>query len=189
MYSRCLINSGFFFSIFLAGAENKLHWHEQQTKLCFLPRCKAKQANNHWDADHLPATKNRNFQQVALCHRTKTKYRLVDASPLHTNGILINYFFTALLKSSALLDRTACILNWCSVYLISQLGGAFLPQAKRWRHVGQHLIHVIVMDTTTGGAREPSNGEEERGGGNRGCSRLRGGGMWRHRWGKGWGGG
>lgn len=94
----------------------------------------------------------------------------------HTNGIFILFFF---FKFSALFDRKACIFHRCSVYLIGQLGGAFLPQAKRWRHVGQHLIHVIVMDTTTGGARQPSNGEEERG---KGTGGVRGGDVLRHGW-------
>ncbi len=34
-------------------------------------------------------------------------------------------------------------------YLIRHFGGAFPAQAKRWRHAGQHLVHISVINTAT----------------------------------------
>lgn len=50
------------------------------------------------------------------------------------------------------------------VYLISHFGGTFLSEAKRWRHISQHLVHVSVMNTPAGeeaGSRADDEEDEE----------------------------
>lgn len=65
-------------------------------------------------------------------------------------GTVITSFILSLLKTSRLR------LNHNTAdYLIRHFGGAFLAQAKRWRHAGQHLVHISVMNTATGRGQSP----------------------------------
>lgn len=51
----------------------------------------------------------------------------------------------------SLLQTSRLDVNWYTAdYLIRQFGGAFLAQAERWGHAGQHLVHISVMNTATG---------------------------------------